>query len=96
MLIKPLISEKSMAEAAKSKYTFVVEGGDTKFDIKRNVEKQFGVNVVKVSTLIMPGKVYKTGKRWKFEKHNDWKKAIVQVKPGQKIDLFEVKEEEKK
>lgn len=84
-----------MAEAAKNRYTFVVGNFDTKLTIRQDVEKQFGVKVLKVSTMIMPGKTFRTGKKWIFDKHNDWKKAIVQVKTGQKIDLFEVKEEKK-
>jgi len=90
MLSKPLITEKTLRDAASKRYTFVVDLKATKTDIKREVEKLFGVNVIKVHTAIMPGKSYRSGKRFIFRNKSDWKKAVVSVKPDQKIDLFEV------
>lgn len=89
MLIKPIISEKSLAEAAKKRYTFRVERRMTKPEVAKTVEKLFGVKVVKVRTAVMPGKKYRLGKKFKFGVRPDWKKAIVAIKPDQKIDLFE-------
>ncbi|KKT58793.1 MAG: hypothetical protein UX91_C0001G0017 [Candidatus Amesbacteria bacterium GW2011_GWB1_47_19] len=50
----------------------------------------FGVKVEKVQTLNMPGKKYRSGKKWIFRQKSDWKKAIVTLKPGQKIEQLEV------
>lgn len=81
-----------MTDAAKSRYTFIVKSAATKPEIRSAVEKQFGVKVVKVRTMTTVGKVYRTGKKWMFDERPDGKKAIVEIKPGQKIDLFETKE----
>ncbi len=89
MLLKPLITEKSMARAAKKQYAFVVSLADTKTDIKKSIEKSFGVKVLKVHTSIMPGHSYRTGKRGLKGQTSEWKKALVTIKPDQKIDLFE-------
>lgn len=92
LLIKPLITEKALAEAAKKRYTFKVVLAATKSDIKKAVEKTFGVQVIKVQTAIIHGKEYRTGKKWLTKKKSDWKKAVVTIKPDKQIDLFEVTE----
>lgn len=74
--------------AASGRYTFMADLLVNKTNIKRSVEKLFGVTVAKVQTAIMPGKSYRTGKKSVRATHSDWKKAIVTVKPGQKIDLW--------
>jgi large subunit ribosomal protein L23 len=89
MLLKPLISEKSLAEAGKKKYTFKVIKTATKPEIKKAVEKAFGVKVLGVQTLTVPGKTYRSGKRWVMRQRGDWKKAIVAISPEKQIDLFE-------
>jgi large subunit ribosomal protein L23 len=89
MLIKPLISEKTLAMAKNKKYTFKVAKTATKPQIKRAVETTFGVKVFKVQTLTMPGKTYRSGRRWIIRSRGDWKKAIVTIQPDKQIDLFE-------
>ncbi len=88
MLIRPILTEKSVRETSKHRFTFEVGIDDTKTNIKKLVEKTFGVNVVKIQTLVMPGKAYRAGKRWIFKQSPEWKKAVVTLKPGQKIELF--------
>ncbi len=90
MLVKPLISEKTLQEAARERYSFATKTAATKTEIKKVVEKLFGVNVIKVQTSIRPGKAYRSGKRMIFKQKSDWKKATVTVKKGQKIGLFEM------
>lgn len=90
MLIKPIISEKTMQDSAKGRYAFATATSATKIEIKKIVEKLFGVNVVKIQTSIRPGKKYRSGKRWIFKLKSDWKKATVTVKDGQKIGLFDM------
>ncbi len=91
MQLKPLKTEKSSHQAALGRYVFAVEPAATKPQIKRGVEKLFGVQVVKVQTAIMPGKAYRTGRKSQKATRSDWKKATLTVKSGQKIDLFEAK-----
>jgi large subunit ribosomal protein L23 len=90
LLLKALVTEKSVQETAKHRFTFAVEKNATKTEVRAAVEKTFGVNVVDIHTVAMRGKSYRTGKKWRFAKRPDWKKAIVTLKPEQKIDLFEV------
>lgn len=90
MLIKPIVTEQTVAEMAKSRYTFKVQPFDTKTEIKKIVEKLFKVNVVSVHTANVHGKTYRSGKRWIVRQRSDWKKATVTLKPGQKIDIADV------
>ncbi len=92
MLIRPLITEKTVRETALGRFAFQVSLSTTKTEVRREVEKTFGVNVTKVQTAIFAGKSYRTGKKWKFLQRPDWKKAIVTLKKGQKIDLFDIQE----
>ena len=95
MLVKPLITEKTIAEAAQKRYTFKVALKATKTEIKRGVEKVFGVKVLKVQTAVMPGKKRKHGKKWLWRRRSNWKKAMVTIQPDKQIDLFEVGKGEK-
>ena len=88
-IIAPIISEKSMNDAGLGKFTFKVERNANKAMVKKEVEAKFKVNVTKVSTMVVKGKSKKTGKRRVETKTADWKKALVVLKKGQKIDLFE-------
>lgn len=79
-----------MRLAAENKYTFLVGKGANKKLIKKAVEEFFKVNVLKVRTIKIKGKKIKVGRlRRKEKKLPDIKKAIVQLKEGQKIDIFE-------
>jgi large subunit ribosomal protein L23 len=89
IIISPLISEKSMDDAAKTKFTFRVNNGASKTQIKKAVETKFKVNVIGIKTLNMKGKTKRFGQRRIETKTSGFKKAIVMLKSGQKIDLFE-------
>lgn len=89
MLIKPIVTEKAMREAKMGRFTFAVGIADNKTGIKKEVGKAFGVKVVKVQTLIVPGKEYRMGKKWQKGAKSDWKKAIVTLSEGQKINLWD-------
>ena len=93
VLVKPLITEKTMQLTAKDRFTFVVAKQASKHTIADVVEKQFKVNVLDVATSVIKGKVRKFGAKRMSKAILDSKKAIVQLKKGQKIDLFEIKEE---
>lgn len=85
---RPLVTEKSMAGAEQGKYTFRVEKTSNKIEIGQAVEQIFNVKVHSVNTMIVKGKKRRLG-RHKEGKTADWKKAIVSLKPGYKIEIFE-------
>ena len=85
---RPLLTEKSVAATALGKYTFRVRKGANKIEIAKAVEKVFNVKVDGVNTMIVKGKKKRLG-RHPEGKTADWKKAIVTLKPGYKIEVFE-------
>ena len=87
ILRRPLITEKSTVLQSQGKYAFEVAGGANKPQIKQAVEKAFKVEVTAVNVVIVPGKRRRLGRRQLPAK--PWKKAIVTLKPGDKIELFE-------
>ncbi len=90
-IIKPLISEKSFAEAKANRYTFVVAKEATKVDIKNAIEKLFKVKVKGVFTSNIKGKKVKLTRYGKHVQDLSYKKARVLLPEGQKIDIFEEK-----
>lgn len=87
ILRRPLITEKYTALQTQGKYAFEVTGQASKPQIKQAVEKAFKVEVTAVNVLIVPGKRRRLGMR-QLPAH-PWKKAVVTLKPGDKIELFE-------
>jgi large subunit ribosomal protein L23 len=87
VLRRPLITEKSTALQAQNKYAFEIAAGANKPMIKRAVEKGFKVTVTGVNVITMRGKTRRMGRR-EIET-SPWKKAIVTLKPGDKIEFFE-------
>lgn len=87
VLRRPLITEKSTTLQAKGKYVFEVAGGATKHQIKQAVEKAFKVKVTAVNVMKVPGKGRRM--RGRLVLTPSWKKAIVTLKPGDKIEIFE-------
>ncbi|MBQ7398865.1 MAG: 50S ribosomal protein L23 [Clostridia bacterium] len=88
VIIKPIITEDSMARLAEKKYTFEVADGATKVDIKKAVEEIFKVKVEKVNTVSMKAKNKRVG--YHFGKTSEWKKAIVTLTADSKtIEFFD-------
>ena len=86
---KPIITEQSMADVADKKYVFEVAMAANKTEIKAAVEAIFGVKVAKVNTLIVNGKVKRTG-AYPAGKRADIKKAVVTLTADSKtIEFFE-------
>ena len=85
---KVLITEKgTVLRESQQQYFFEVARAANKIEIKRAVEAVFHVKVDAVQTMQVRGKVKRQGR---FSgRRNDWKKAIVKLKPDQKIELFE-------
>lgn len=90
VIIAPIISEKSMSDAGKGKFTFRVKKFADKNTIRKQVEEQFKVNVTGVSTITIKGRAHRTGTRRVENLQSPFKKAIVSLKPGEKIALFDV------
>ena len=90
IIIKPVITEQSMADVADKKYVFQVAVNANKTEIKAAVEEIFkGVKVAKVNTVRMQGKVKRTG-AYPAGKRADYKKAIVTLTADSKtIEFFE-------
>ncbi len=89
ILKKPILSEKTTSlHAELNKYTFMVYTTTNKIEIRRAVEKLFSVKVLSVETTMVRGKKRRVRYR-KYGKTNDWKKAIVTLKKGDSIKVFE-------
>ena len=87
VLRRPLITEKNTALQAQGKYAFEVAGEANKHQIEQAVEKAFKVKVTAVNVMTVAGKTRRVGRRQVLTQ--SWKKAIVTLKQGDKIELFE-------
>ena len=88
IVIRPIITEKSMGGIADKTYTFKVAKNATKIDIKRAVQELFGVQVDKVNTLHVRGHMRRQGRNVGYTP--SWKKAVVSLKEDSKsIEFFE-------
>ena len=88
VLISPIITEKAVNLQKESKYIFKVDSRATKAEIKKAVEDAFSVTVTKVNTVKIKGKTKRLGR---FEgKTKKKKKAIVFLKPGERIKAFDI------
>ena len=87
VLIKPAITEKSTLLQESGKYTFHISLKANKVEVKQAVESRFDVTVLDVNITKLHGKVKRYGPRMK--KRPDIKKAVVTVKPGDRINLIE-------
>lgn len=88
IVIRPIITEKTMTGTQNKKYTFEVDKKATKIDIKRAVEKLFGVQVNKVNTLHVRGQMRRQGRTQGYTR--SWKKAVVTLTDESKtIEFFE-------
>lgn len=95
ILVRPVITEKSITDAKNGRFTFVVALSASKDDVKKAVEERYKVHVVDIATAIVKGKVKRVGKKRTEKKLGNYKKAIVLVKAGEKIDEFELGEKKK-
>jgi large subunit ribosomal protein L23 len=87
ILIRPLITEKTNNLMQDNKYTFIVPLTANKIEIRQAVEQIFKVKVLAVNTIRVLGKIKRMGRSQ--GKRPDYKKAIVKLAPGQRIEFFE-------
>ncbi len=92
ILIKPILTEKALKmQESAGKYAFIVRRDANKIQIKQAVQKKFDVTVDDVKTINVKGKSKQMNTRHGITrgKRADWKKAIVTLRSGDKIDFFE-------
>ena len=87
VIIRPVVSEKSYVLAAADKYTFRVHPKAHKTQIRQAVEHLFGVKVVEVRTMSVKSKPKRRG--FTAGRSRSWKKAVVQVREGDAIPIFQ-------
>jgi len=86
VLLRPVVSEKSYALLDGNKYTFIVQPGADKTEIKAAVEAAFKVKVTGVNTLNRQGKAKRT--KFGIGRRKDTKRAVVTLADGDRIDIF--------
>ena len=85
---RPLITEKtSDQKEGLNQVSFEVDPRSNRISIKKAIETVFNVSVLNVRTLNIKGKIKRRGMI--LGKRKDWKKAVVTLKPGERIDFFE-------
>jgi large subunit ribosomal protein L23 len=87
IILEPVVSEKSYALMADGKYTFRIDDRAHKTQVAAAVEEIFGVRVVEVRTMTVRSKPKRRGLH--AGRTRSWKKAIVELAPGDRIELFE-------
>lgn len=87
IIVRPLITEKNTNLMVYNKYSFEVLRDSSKPEIKNAVETIFNVQVTKVHTMNVRGKLKRRGREVGYTR--DWKKAIVTLAPGDRIEIFE-------
>ncbi len=87
VLIRPVVSEKSYVLSAADRYTFRVHADAHKTQIRQAVEELFDVHVVEVRTLSVKSKPKRRGST--SGRTRQWKKAIVQIRAGESIPVFQ-------
>ena len=91
VLIKPIVTEKANAQQEKlRRYAFRVDKRANKLEIKKAIEEFYGVNVVDVNTVVVPGKNKTRYTKAGFIKgmKSSYKKALITVAEGDSIDLY--------
>jgi large subunit ribosomal protein L23 len=88
IIIRPVVTEKtSIQKEDFNQVSFEVDRRANRVEIRRAIEQIFNVRVAEVKTMQVKGKVKRRGRI--LGKRKDWKKAIVKLMPGERIDFFE-------
>ncbi len=89
VIIRPVVSEKSYALLADNAYTFLVDPGSSKPEIRDAIESIFDVTVLKVNTMNRKGKRQRNRRTGAWGQRSDTKRALVTLAEDDSIDLFE-------
>ena len=85
LIKKPIVSEKAFSFTGKGKYVFMVEPRVTKPEIRKAIEKLYGVHVTQVNIIRLPGKPKRSGAKYSIRGAH--KKAVVTIRKGETIDI---------
>ena len=90
VVIRPIDTEKTRYQASDlGQYTFEVDRSANKIEVKRAIEEIYGVEVVAVNMLNIPAKASRRFGRRRIVRRAPWKKAVVTVAEGERLDVFE-------
>lgn len=89
VIIRPIVSEKSYSQIENHKYTFEVARDARKEEIRQAIEEIFKVHVTGVNTISMRGKLKRQGRT--SGRTRNWKKAVVTLREGDRIEVFEAR-----
>jgi large subunit ribosomal protein L23 len=90
VIIRPIDTEKTRYQASElSQYTFEVDRRANKIEVKRAIEAIYDVDVVAVNVMVVPAKASSRRGRRRIVRRSLWKKAVVTVAEGQRLDVFE-------
>jgi len=90
VIIRPIDTEKVRYQASDlGQYTFEVHSGANKIEVKRAIEVIYDVEVARVNTMVVSAKVSRRRGRRRTVHRPSWKKAIVTLAEGQRLDVFE-------
>ncbi|MGC9469111.1 MAG: 50S ribosomal protein L23 [Anaerolineae bacterium] len=89
IIVRPLETEKAYLLREQGKYVFIVQLYANKLEVKRAVEEIYGVDVDDVHTMVMPGKMNRMRGRRATARRAPWKKAVVTLAPGERIEALE-------
>lgn len=90
IILQPIVTEKSMEQSERlNKYHFRVHPDANKVEIQRAIEALFNVRVTGVNTMTVQGKTRRRSYRYRLGKTAHWKKAIVTLAPGHRIEFIE-------
>jgi len=90
IVLSPIITERSMELVKQGKFSFRVSTSSNKNEIRKAIKEQFSVDPISIETVIQKGKTQRVGVRRVVKSKPNYKKAIVKLKEGQKIDIFEL------
>ena len=89
VIVRPLETEKSYLQRELGQYVFVVNRAANKLQIRQAVQEIYDVNVDSVNVMNMPGKINRTRGRRQVMRRSPWKKAVVTLAPGERIEALE-------
>jgi large subunit ribosomal protein L23 len=90
VVIRPIDTEKTRYQASElGQYTFEIDRRANKVEVKRAIEEIFEVDVVSVNVVNMPAKASRRSGRRRVVRRSSWKKAVVTLAEGQRLDVFE-------
>ena len=87
IIIEPIVTEKTNQMRKERKYVFKVDSKSNKIEIRDAIKQLFSVNPTKCNIINVTGKPKRV--RYRLGRTSSWKKAIITLPPGEKIDIFE-------